>query len=129
MIEQLLAAESGLALPGKVTRERLSDCSLVPGGHQAPVPLLCGPQLSSAVQQATQLLAAEQGRGKQGTGEAGTGSGYRGIAGEAAIRTAGLPHRKVWPWSRRPPKSPTVATTMRSVPVLLPTALLTAAQK
>ena len=42
MTEQLLAREAGLALPGQVTRECLSDSSLVPSGRQAPVSPLCG---------------------------------------------------------------------------------------
>lgn len=62
MIEQLLARVAGLALPGQVTRERLSDSTPIPSGHQAPAPPLCGfgSQLGSC---GHTLLSAEQGTG------------------------------------------------------------------
>lgn len=93
-MEQLLAPEAGLALPGQVTRERLSDSNLVPSGHQAPEPPLCclGSQSGSC---GHTLLSAEQGGGADPGGRK-KAMGADGRPGKLQLTAAGLTHWKGW---------------------------------
>lgn len=102
MTEQLLAREAGLALPGWVTRERLSDSSLVPSGRQAPASPLCGHSAPLGSHRRTLsclLLSGVEGLSRR------QAVGGRGVAGEAPGQTAGLAPRRGRPWGRRHPRA------------------------
>lgn len=127
MTKQLLAGESRLAPPGKVTREHRVTPALSPVAtrHQRPLCVVCiSRSQPHRLTHSGLLWSLAEGLSQE------AGSGDTGTATEAMEQKQLVTHAsKVGLQSRRPPKHQTVVATVHSVPVLLPTALLALAQK
>lgn len=121
-MEQLLAGESGLALPGRSRGSARASPASPPGDarHQRPL------RAASALRQGPRGARSVEQGGGAGPGGGTQAVGAEGQAEELQVGTAGPPHRTAGSRSRQPPRRRTAAATVRSVPVLLTAARPTA---